>query len=107
MCHHEIDIAKPKGNEKTAGFTKEEREGFTQFLAGGWVDSFRSLHPKEVKYSYFSARTNARQSNTGWRLDYFVIDEKGLPAVTESLINNEVFGSDHTPIELQLDLTKF
>jgi exodeoxyribonuclease III len=61
VCHHEIDIAKPKGNEKSAGFTKEERAEFTKYLAQGWIDTFRHLYPKEVKYSYFNARSDARK----------------------------------------------
>ena len=75
VCHKEIDIARPKGNEKTAGFTKEERESFTHFLEKGWIDSYRRFYPTEVKYSWWSMRTGGRAKNIGWRLDYFLINE--------------------------------
>ena len=104
VVHQEIDIARPKGNEKTAGFTKEERESFTKMLASGWVDTFRELYPKTVKYSWWSVRTGGRAKGIGWRLDYFLVDSKSTGLVKDSLINNEIFGSDHCPIELQLQL---
>ena len=105
VAHHEIDISNPKGNLKSAGFTVEEREEFTNLLKTGWVDSFRELYPKEVKYSYWSMRSNARASNKGWRLDYFVVDSEGFKkGVKDSVINNTVFGSDHCPIELTWSL---
>lgn len=101
VAHHEIDIANPKSNLKSAGFTVEERQEFTNLLKTGFVDSFRELYPKEVKYSYWSLRSNARATNKGWRLDYFVIDEDGFKkACQDSQINNSVMGSDHCPIEL-------
>jgi len=100
VAHHEIDISNPKGNLKSAGFTVEERAGFTKFLESGWTDSFRSLYPKLVKYSYFNARSDARKQNKGWRLDYFVMNNECMKAVKDSTINNDIFGSDHCPIEL-------
>lgn len=102
VCHKEIDIAKPKGNEKTAGFTIEERESFTKFLATGWVDTFRKFYPDLVKYSWWSMRTGGRAKNIGWRLDYFLVDDKSAALVKDSQINNDIFGSDHCPIELNL-----
>lgn len=105
VAHHEIDISNPKGNLRSAGFTVEEREEFTKLLKTGFVDSFRELYPKEVKYSYWSMRSNARASNKGWRLDYFVVDEDCFKkAVQNSEINNTIYGSDHCPIELTLKL---
>lgn len=108
VAHEEIDISNPKGNLRSAGFTVEERAEFTKLLATGFVDTFRRLHPKEVKYSYWSARSNARKENKGWRLDYFVVDDdlfkKG--GVKESEIQNEIMGSDHCPIEITLELNK-
>jgi exodeoxyribonuclease III len=101
VAHHEIDISNPKGNLKSAGFTVEERDEFTNLLNTGFVDSFRELYPKEVKYSYWSMRSNARATNKGWRLDYFVVDSDGFKkGVQDSIINNDVHGSDHCPIEL-------
>lgn len=103
VCHHEIDIAKPKGNTKTAGFTKEERDKFTELLSHGWVDTYRHKYPTKVQYSFWSARTGARKTNAGWRLDYFIVDKNFLPFVTDSIINDPVMGSDHCPIELIID----
>ena len=104
VCHKEIDIAKPKGNEKTAGFTVEERDSFTKFLETGWVDTFRKFYPTTVKYSWWSMRTGGRAKNIGWRLDYFLVSEPSIKHVKDSTINNDIFGSDHCPIELTLDL---
>jgi len=101
VAHQEIDIYDPKGNRnKTAGFTDREREEFSNLLKEGFVDSFRELHPTEVKYSWWSMRTGARKVNKGWRLDYFVIDKEGIKSVVDSTINNDIEGSDHCPIEL-------
>ena len=101
VAHNEIDLYDPKGNKnKTAGFTDKEREQFTNLLNEGFVDTFRELHPDVVKYSWWSMRTQARKDNKGWRLDYFVIDSDGMNGVKDSLINNDIEGSDHCPIEL-------
>lgn len=105
VAHHEIDISNPKGNLRSAGFTIEERNEFTKLLDMGFVDTFRKLYPKEIKYSYWSMRSAARKENKGWRLDYFITNpelfEKG---VKDSKINNEIMGSDHCPIELELNI---
>ncbi|CAD8079224.1 unnamed protein product [Paramecium primaurelia] len=106
VSHHEIDLANPAGNKKTAGFTQQERDQFSNYLQKGWVDSFRHLHPKEVKYSFFSARNNCRQENKGWRLDYFIINKEASDAIIVSDINLTVHGSDHVPIECEVDLRK-
>ncbi|CAD8088775.1 unnamed protein product [Paramecium sonneborni] len=106
VSHHEIDLANPSGNKKSAGFTQQERDQFSNYLQKGWVDSFRHLHPKEVKYSFFSARNNCRQENKGWRLDYFIINKEATDAIIVSDINLQVEGSDHVPIECEVDLTK-
>jgi exodeoxyribonuclease III len=101
VAHKEIDIYSVKGHEKSAGFTKEERESFNNFLESGYIDTFRYLYPKEVKFSYFSARrvTN-KAENKGWRLDYFVINVESRENLVDSNILNEYSGSDHTPIKL-------
>jgi exodeoxyribonuclease III len=106
VAHQEIDIFNPKGNKKSAGFTIEERTEFSKLLEDGWVDSFRELHPETVKYSYFNVKTNARAENKGWRLDYFVASKDAMKGITASEINDLVYGSDHLPVELTLDLSK-
>lgn len=83
----------------------EERSEFTKLLESGWSDTFRRLHEKEVKYSYFSARSNARKDNKGWRLDYFLINDDAFGAVVESDINLGPMGSDHVPIEMKLNVS--
>ncbi|KAJ7378427.1 telomere maintenance via base-excision repair [Desmophyllum pertusum] len=98
-------LANPKTNTKTAGFTKEERQGFTQFLEEGFVDSFRHFYPKKEKqYSFWSYMGNARAKNVGWRLDYFVVSERLVPKMCDSLIRPRVTGSDHCPVVLLLAL---
>lgn len=106
VAHQEIDVHNPKGSKKCAGFTPQEREEFSKLLEEGWVDTFRQLHPEEVKYSYFSAKNNAKAENKGWRLDYFAVNKEAMPAVIDSDIDVSVPGSDHQPVELKLDLTK-
>ena len=100
VAHQEIDIFNPKGNKRSAGFTDEERNEFTNLLKMGFVDSFRKLYPNKIEYSYWSARSNARQENKGWRLDYFVVSEKFMDKVEDSKILNQYLGSDHCPLEL-------
>jgi exodeoxyribonuclease III len=108
VAHQEIDICNPKGKEKQAGFTKEERESFSNFLAKGFVDTFRHFNPSKTKYSYWNLRSGARAKNQGWRLDYFVVSRSLLTStdirVVSSEINNELNGSDHCPISLLLEL---
>lgn len=99
VCHQEIDIARPKSNyNKTAGYTQKEIDGMTQFIQNGFVDSFRTLHPEKVKYSWWSYRGGAREKNIGWRLDYLLVSEQLMKQVQDSFILNEVMGSDHCPV---------
>jgi exodeoxyribonuclease III len=101
VAHKPIDIFSAKGHEKSAGFTKEERESFTKFLDGGYVDTFRYLYPEIVKFTYFSARrVTHKAENKGWRLDYFVINDEAKVSLLDSEILNEYGGSDHSPIKL-------
>ncbi len=100
VAHREIDIKNPKTNRRNAGFTDEERGKMTQLLASGFADTFRSLYPDTVQYTWWSYMHNAREKNVGWRLDYFIVDEAFLPAVNDSLIYPHVLGSDHCPIGL-------
>ena len=107
VAHHEIDLANPKGNLKTAGFTKEERDSFTTLLEENkFVDSFRELYP-EMKdaYSYWFYRFNAQAKNKGWRLDYFVISHGLMEHVCDHVIRSQVYGSDHCPIVLLIVIT--
>ena len=102
VAHEEIDIKNPKSNRRNAGFTDEERAKFTQLLASGFSDTFRTLYPEQVTYSWWSYRFQARQKNAGWRIDYFVVSNRLMPNVADAKIHTEIFGSDHCPVEVDL-----
>ena len=102
VAHEEIDLKNPKTNRKNAGFTDEERQKMTQFLANGFIDTFRTLHPDAPTYSWWSYRFRAREKNAGWRIDYFIVSERLLPRVKNADIWPEVTGSDHCPVVLEL-----
>lgn len=102
VAHEEIDIKNPKTNRKNAGFTDEERAKFTTLLQNGFKDTFRTLHPDQVTYSWWSYRFKAREKNAGWRIDYFIVSDRLMPQVTDAKIHTEVMGSDHCPVELDL-----
>ncbi|KAK3517872.1 hypothetical protein QTP70_021842 [Hemibagrus guttatus] len=103
VAHQEIDLKNPKGNRKNAGFTPEEREGFSQLLAAGFIDSFRELYPEQANaYTFWTYMMNARAKNVGWRLDYFLLSTALLPSLCDSKIRNTAMGSDHCPITLHL-----
>lgn len=103
VAHHPIDIARPKSNEKNPGYLPAEREWMTEFLASGYVDTWRNAHPDLTEvYSWWSYRYGARAKNIGWRLDYFCVDEALLPRVRSASILTEALGSDHCPIVLEL-----
>ncbi|MBR5519772.1 MAG: exodeoxyribonuclease III [Clostridia bacterium] len=104
VAHEEIDLNNPKSNHKSAGFSDEERGKFTELLASGFTDSFRKLYPDKVQYSWWSYMMKAREKNVGWRIDYFVVSDRLFPKVTDSFIQNEIFGSDHCPVGLVIDL---
>lgn len=104
VAHTEQDIARPKQNVKNAGFTPEEREWMSNFLEGGWTDTFRRLHPKSEEYSWWTYRYNARKKDIGWRIDYFVVSEDFMGRVKKAYILGDVMGSDHAPVELEVDL---
>ena len=107
VAHEEIDIRNPRTNTMNAGFTKEERACMTELLGSGFVDTFRCLHPDEAgAYSWWSYRFHAREKNVGWRIDYFLVSEALRGAVAEASIRQEIFGSDHCPVQLTLDLEK-
>lgn len=103
VAHEEIDIKNPKTNRHNAGFTDEERAKFTQWLARGFKDTFRTLYPQQVTYSWWSYRFQARQKNAGWRIDYFVVSDRLMPQVSEAKIHTDIMGSDHCPVEVDID----
>jgi exodeoxyribonuclease-3 len=103
VAHREIDLANPKTNRRNAGFTDEEREGISNLLAEGFLDSFRHLHPEETgAYSWWSYRAGARARNVGWRIDYFVTSDDLATSIREATIHPEWEGSDHCPVGLVL-----
>ena len=105
VAHQEIDLKNPKSNRRNAGFTDEEREQFTDLLACGFKDTFRTLYPEQVTYSWWSYRFQARQKNAGWRIDYFVVSDRLMPQVADAKIHTDILGSDHCPVELDLDIS--
>ncbi len=102
VAHEEIDLKNPKSNTRNAGFTKEERSKFSELLGAGFYDTFRSLYPDKVTYSWWSYRFNARERNAGWRIDYFLTDS--MDYVKDSVIHTQITGSDHCPVELLAEL---
>lgn len=103
VAHKEIDLARPKANyNKSAGFMQEEIDGMDAFHQAGLIDTFRSLQPTEIKYTWWSYRGGAREKNVGWRIDYFLVSKDFLPAVQSAFILNEVYGSDHCPVGIEL-----
>lgn len=105
VAHKEIDLKNPSSNKKNAGFTEEERTQFQNLLDAGYTDTFRHLYPDaEDRYSWWSYITKARDRNAGWRIDYFVISDDLNDAVVEADIRDDIFGSDHCPVYLELDI---
>ena len=104
VANEEIDIKNPKANRKNAGFTDEERNSFKETLKEGFVDTFRYLYPEEVKYSWWSYRFKARERNAGWRIDYWLVSDCLKEKVKDAQILNDVFGSDHCPVVLDIEL---
>lgn len=105
VAHNEIDLKNPASNRGNAGFSDEERESFTKLLACGFTDTFRYLHPDVTgAYSWWSYRFNARKNNAGWRIDYFLVSDRIRDKVIATPIYNEVLGSDHCPVGLDINL---
>ena len=102
VAHEEIDIKNPKTNRRNAGFTDEERQKFTQWLSKGFKDTFRTLYPEQVTYSWWWYRFQARKKNAGWRIDYFVVSDRLMEQVEDAKIHTDIFGSDHCPVELDI-----
>lgn len=103
VAHEPIDLKNPATNHFNAGFSDEEREKFSELLAAGFTDSWRSLNPDKVKYSWWSYRANARANNAGWRIDYFLVSDNLKSRIAGAEIHNDIFGSDHCPVELNID----
>ena len=105
VAHQEIDLKNPSSNRKNAGFSDEERESFGKLLEAGFTDTFRFKNPDATGcYSWWSYRFNARKNNAGWRIDYFLVSDRLAEKITETPIYAEVFGSDHCPVGLELDI---
>ena len=104
VAHKEIDLANPKQNEKNAGFTKEEREGFDNYMAHGLIDIFRYFYPETVKYTWWSMRSYARERNIGWRIDYFVCSKSFIDKIKTTEILDEITMSDHCPVKIEISV---
>ena len=105
IAHRPIDLARPRQNEKNTGFLPEERAFLDSFTALGYVDTFRHVHGEEKdRYSWWSYKTRARARNIGWRIDYFFVSEELTPAIRDAWIEDQVYGSDHCPVGLELDI---
>lgn len=105
VAHKEIDLKNPASNRSNAGFSDQERNAFTQLLDAGFTDTFRYLHPEETgRYSWWSYMFHAREKNAGWRIDYFLVSNRLASKIQDADIHANVFGSDHCPVSLQLDL---
>ena len=105
VAHKEIDLKNPSSNRKNAGFTDEEREKFSELLSAGFIDTFRHFYPElKEAYSWWSYRFQARAKNAGWRIDYFLTSRSLEPALVSAAIHNEIYGSDHCPVELIINI---
>lgn len=105
VAHQEIDLKNPKTNRKNAGFSDEERAKMTELLESGFTDTFRHLYPDAIEqYSWWSYMGKARERNTGWRIDYFITSKRLDDKIQEAKIHQQIFGSDHCPVELVIDL---
>lgn len=104
VAHEEIDLKNPKTNHMSAGFSDEERAAFSTMLEAGFADTFRTLYPDRVAYSWWSYMYGARAKNVGWRIDYVVVSQRLMPLVTDSFILPDVMGSDHCPVGAELAL---
>ena len=103
VAHQPIDLKNPKSNyNKTSGYTQDEIDGMTNFINSGFTDTFRYFYPEKIKYSWWSYRFNARAKNVGWRIDYFLASKNALELVKDAFIMNDVMGSDHCPVGIDL-----
>jgi exodeoxyribonuclease-3 len=103
VAHNEIDLKNPKSNRQSAGFSDEERRKFSELLESGFTDTFRTLYPDKIEYSWWSYMFSARAKNVGWRIDYFVVSNRLFERVKDSFILSSVMGSDHCPVGIILE----
>ncbi len=103
VAHQEIDLARPKENVGSAGFSPQERAWMDKFLASGFKDTFRELHPKKIQYSWWSYRAAARARNVGWRIDYFCVSKNILKKIDQAFILDQITGSDHCPVGIEIE----
>ena len=104
VAHSEIDLKNPKSNRNNAGFTDAERGKMTELLDSGWIDTFRYFHPDQTDaYSWWSYMFHAREKNVGWRIDYFLVSAELAPRLKSASIHSDILGSDHCPVELQIE----
>ncbi len=104
VAHNEIDLKNPDTNHNNAGFSDQERNAFTELLSEGFKDAYRELYPDKIEYSWWSYRMKARERNVGWRIDYFVVSDRLMDKVKDVVIRNDVFGSDHCPVILDITI---
>lgn len=105
VAREPIDLARPKPNyNKTAGYTQVEIDGINSIIDAGWVDSFRHFYPDKVQYTFWNMRFKGREKNIGWRIDYFLVSQKLMPNVKDSYVLDQVMGSDHCPIALEIEV---
>lgn len=104
VAHNPIDLKNPKANEENPGYSKVERDKFTELLESGFIDTYRFLYPDKIGYSWWSYRFNARSKNIGWRIDYFVVSDDLKDKILSATIHENITGSDHCPVELDIDV---
>ena len=104
VANEEIDIKNPKTNHKNAGFTDEERDSFKENLLAYFVDTYRSLYPEKVEYSWWSYRFKAREKNAGWRIDYWLVSPELKDKIVDAKILTDIYGSDHCPVQLDIEV---
>lgn len=104
VAHEEIDLKNPKTNRKNAGFSDEERAKMSELLNSGFTDTYRYLYPDKIEYSWWSYRFKAREKNAGWRIDYFIVSNSLREKIQDAKIHTDVFGSDHCPVSLEIDV---
>ena len=104
VANEEIDIKNPKTNHKNAGFTDEERDSFKKHLLTDFMDTYRTLYPEKVEYSWWSYRFKAREKNAGWRIDYWLVSPELKDKIVDAKILTDIYGSDHCPVELEIEV---
>ena len=102
--HNPIDLKNPKANEHNPGYSIQERTKFNELLNSGFIDTFRYLYPNEIVYSWWSYRFNARANNAGWRIDYFLVSNTLKDKIKDAKIHTNIYGSDHCPVELDIEI---